>query len=314
MRELPELAGPVLVIGASSLDVKGRALKPLVAGTSNQGLISSSLGGVGRNIAENLARLGVPTMLLSAVGADGTGKRLLAQAADSGIDIRHVLVDPEGRTGSYMAILDHHGGLSTSIDDMSVLSQITPRYINDRRRLFREAAMVVVDANLSPTTLKTVFRLARKYQVPVCADPTSKNLSPRLQPYLGQLYMVTPNQAEAEALLEQAPIGGRDGAITAAKQLVARGVEIAVITLAEMGVCYATSHESGHLPALDIDIVDFTGAGDALSAAIIFGLLEKMPIDEAIRLGVSAAALALQSRETVRQDLSLERLYDQLIV
>ncbi len=311
MTELPELKGPVLVIGASSLDVKGRALEPLDIGTSNQGLIRSSLGGVARNIAENLARLGVPTILLSAVGADGTGRRLLTQTADSDVDISHVLIDPEGRTGSYLAIMDHHGGVYVSIDDMAILNRLTPGHLNNHRRLFRDASMIVIDANLLPETLKTVFRLARTYQVPVCADPTSRNLAPRLRPYLDQLRMVTPNPAEAEALLGQGPISGRNEAIAAAKTLVTQGVEIAVITLAEMGACYATSNESGHVPALDIDIVDFTGAGDALSAAVIFGLLEEMPVGEAIRLGVSAAALTLQSRETVCQDLSLEKLYDQ---
>lgn len=306
--------GPVLVIGASSLDVKGYSQGSLEKGTSNRGRIRSSLGGVARNIAENLACLGVPTILISAVGDDGSGKRLLAQTTDSGVDTSHVLIDPEGRTGSYMAILDRQGGLYVSIDDMVILSQITPRLVNDRRRLFRDARMVIIDANLPPRTLGTVFRLARKYRVPVCADPTSKQLAPRLKLYLDQLRMVTPNTAEAEALLGQGPIIGRNEAITAAKQLVARGVEIAVITLAEMGVCYATSNESGHVPALDIEVVDLTGAGDALSAAIVFGLLEEMPVDEAIRLGVSAAALTLQSPETVCRDLSLERLYDQLIV
>jgi pseudouridine kinase len=314
MKDLPELTAPVLVIGASSLDIKGRAVEPLVAGTSNKGLVRSCRGGVGRNIAENLARLGVPTSLLSAVGADGAGQRLITETTESGVDTCHVLLDHEGRTGSYVAVLDHRGGLNVSIDDLAILDQITPRYINDRRRLFRDAALVVVDANLSPATLKTIFRLARNYQVRVCADPTSRNLAPRLRPYLQQLHMVTPNQAEAAVLLERGPINGRDEAIAGAKQLVARGVEIAVITLAEMGVCYATSNESGYVPALEIDIVDFTGAGDALSAATIFGLLEEMPIDEAIRLGVSAAALTLQSRETVCHDLSLEELYDQLIL
>jgi pseudouridine kinase len=314
MTEFAEQADPVLVIGASSLDVKGRALEPLVNGTSNTGLIRSSMGGVARNIAENLALLGVPTLLLSAVGDDSTGKQLLTYAVESGIDVHHVLIDADSRTGSYMAISDHQGSLYVSIDDMAILNKITPRYVNDRRRLFRDANMVVVDANLPPETLKTVFRLAKRYNVFVCADPTSRTLAPRLCPYLNQLFMVTPNHAEAEALLGQGPINTRSEAIAAAKQLVARGVEIAVITLAEMGVCYATSNESGHIPALDIEVIDFTGAGDALSAAIIFGLLEEMPVGEAIRLGVSAAALTLQSRETVCQDLSLEKLYDQLFV
>jgi pseudouridine kinase len=305
---------PILVIGASSVDIKARALGHLDAGVSNHGLVRSSLGGVARNIAENLACLGVPTILLSVVGADGTGKRLLAQAAESGIDTRHILLEPQNRTGSYVAVYDERGGVFVSIDDMAIVNQITPRYVNDRRRLVRDASMVVIDANLPPETLRTVFRLASRYGVPVCADPTSRNLAQRLCPYLDRLHIATPNPAEAEVLLGQGPIAGRNDAIAAAKQLVARGVEIAVITLAEMGVCYATSNESGHVPALDIDVVDLTGAGDALTAAVIFGLLEGMPVGEAIRLGVSAAALTIQSRETVCRDLSLEKLYDQLIV
>jgi pseudouridine kinase len=314
MHESPDLTTPVLVIGASSLDVKGRAREPLDRDTSNRGLVRTSMGGVGRNIAENLARLGVPTLLMSAVGADETGKRLLAQSSDSGIDTRYVLIDPEGRTGCYLVIFDQYGATSVSIDDMAIMGQITPRYVNDRRRLFRDSEIVVIDANLSPNTLTTIFRLAKEYGVSVCADPTRKNLAPRLRPYLDQLLMVTPNPSEAEALLESGPILGRDEGIAAAKQLVARGVQIAVVTLAEMGVCYATAYESGHVPALDIEVVDFTGAGDAMSAAIIFGLLEEMPVGEAIRLGVSAAALTIQTRDTVCRELSLEKLYDQLIV
>jgi pseudouridine kinase len=310
----PELTGPILVIGASSLDVKGRTLEPLVLRTPNQGHIRSSRGGVARNIAENLARLSVPTILLTAVGDDGAGRRLLAQTGQSGVDVSHALVDPVGRTGSYVAILDHRGALDVAIYDILISEQITPRYLNNRRRLFRDAALIAIDANLPLPTLKTIFRLARKYQLPVCADPTSTNLAPRLRPYLQQLHICTPNQNEAQALLGGEPIEGRDEAINAAKQLVAQGVEIAVVTLSEMGVCYATSSESGHVPALDIDVVDLTGAGDALSAATIFGLLEHMPVHEAIRLGVSAAALTLQSRETVCQELSLEKLYDQLVI
>jgi len=303
----------VLVIGASSVDIKARALSALGSGSSNRGQIRSSLGGVARNIAENLACLGVSTVLLSAVGADGAGKRLLAQAVESGIDTQHVLIAPDGRSGSYVVVVDEAGGVYVSVDDMAIVERLNRRYINDRRRLFRDASMVVIDANLPAETLETVFRLAGRYDVPVCADPTSRSLAPRLCPYLDQLYMVTPDPAEAEALLEQGPIVGRDDAIGAAKLLVSRGIDIAVITLAEFGVCYATSNESGHVPALDIDVVDLTGAGDALTAAVIFGLLEEMPVGEAMRLGVAAAALTIQSRDTVNRDLSLEKLYDQLV-
>jgi pseudouridine kinase len=99
-----------------------------------------------------------------------------------------------------------------------------------------------------------------------------------------------------------------------AMRLVGMDVEIAIITLAEKGLYYATSDERGHVPALQRDVVDLTGAGDALTAAVIFGLLNDIPISEAVRLGVSAAALTIQCPETVCPGLSLDRLYDELVI
>ena len=106
----------------------------------------------------------------------------------------------------------------------------------------------------------------------------------------------------------------REAAQAAATQLVALGVDIAVITLGEYGVVYADEETKGHIPALQTQIVDPTGAGDAMTAAIIFGLLEDIPLDECVRLGVTAAALTLRSRETVRPDLSIDLLYDELVI
>jgi pseudouridine kinase len=106
----------------------------------------------------------------------------------------------------------------------------------------------------------------------------------------------------------------RSKAIGAAKRLVAMGVDIAIITLAEKGLCYATPEVGGYIPAMRSEVMDRTGAGDALTAGVVFGLLNDFPVDEAVRLGVSAATLTLQCKETVCPDLSLERLYDQLVI
>ncbi len=304
----------ILVIGAAGIDTKGRAGLPIQPGTSTPGVIRVSVGGVGRNIAENLARLGEQVVLLSAVGDDGSGRRILQQAADCGIDTTHVLVDSDHHTAAYMAVLDEDGHLIISIDDMSSSRQvITPAYVYRRRSLFRDARLVVLDANLPAATLKTTFRLARKYAVPVCADPTTATLAPGLRPYLPQLMLVTPNAVEAEALCG-IQVTNRESALDAAQRLVGLGVQIAIVTLGATGLVYATSQESGHVPAIACEVVDFTGAGDSLTAAVVFGLLNDLPIAEAVRLGTSAAALTLQSRETVCPTLSLERLYDQLVI
>jgi pseudouridine kinase len=304
----------VLVVGAAGLDTKGRAAVPLQHGTSNPGSIRISVGGVARNVAENLARLGERAILLSAVGSDRSGKRVREQANEAGIDVSHLLEIPDHHTGAYLAVLDHVGELSISIDDMAVLSAITPSVIYNRRSLIRDAAMIVMDANLSPSAIQSLMNQAKKYGVPVCTDPTSVSLAERVKPHLPDLFMVTPDLPEAGVLCERSLHNTRSQGTAAAKQLVAMGVQVAIVTLAELGVCYATTEVSGHVPAVKTQLIDRTGAGDALTAGVVFGLLNDFSIDEAVRLGASAAALTLQREDSVRPDLSLDLLYDGLVI
>jgi pseudouridine kinase len=304
----------ILVIGSSGIDTKGRAGKPIQAGTSTPGTIRVSVGGVGRNIAENLVRLGERVVLLSAVGDDGSGRRILYQASECGIDVEHIVVSSDYHTAAYLAVLDEEGEFLMSIDDMVIHRRvITPGLVYRRRALFRQARMIIVDANLAPKTLRIIFALASRNGVPVCADPATGTLAPRLRPYLSQLLLVAPNGVEAETLCGVA-VRDRESALLAAQALVGQGVKIAIVALGATGVVYATSQESGYVPAVAVDVVDLTGAGEALTAAVVFGLLNDLPVSEAVRLGVAAAALTLQSRETVRRDLSLERIYDQLAI
>ena len=299
----------VVVIGAASIDTKGRIQTELLPGTSTPGQIRVSVGGVARNVAENLARLGIDTALLSVVGDDTSGKRILQRTQEGGVNTEHVIVQAQSRSSAYLAVLDEEGNPFVSVDDMEAVKAITPRYIYARRGLIGQADMVVFDANLSPRTIDSIMSLARKHDIPVCADPTSATLAPRLKPYLSQLYLITPNAAEAEALCGR-KAEKRHQAERAVKALVREGVEIAIVTLAELGVCYATSESSGHTGVVKTDVVDFTGGGDALTAAVIFGMLNDFPVDEAVRLGVAAAALTLRCRETVCPDISLDEIYD----
>jgi len=172
--------------------------------------------------------------------------------------------------------------------------------------------MIVVDGNLAPDVLASLMRQAVKYNVPVSADPTSTSLAEQLKPHLSQLHMVTPDIMEAEVLCGRPLLNSRDEGIGAAKQLVSMGVQVAIVTLAELGVCYATPDGSGHVPAVNTTVVDLTGAGDALTAAVVFGLVNDFPIDEAVRMGAAAAALTLRHDKSVCPDLSLDRLYDGL--
>lgn len=305
----------ILVIGATLLDVKGKPLSGLEPSTSNPAHIRMTRGGTARNVAENLGRLGAEVLLITAVGNDVIGDMILAQTADAGVNIDYVLQDENGRTGGYIAMLEQDGSLSVALDDVRVMEMVTPGYLDQNRKLFRDAALVMMDGSLTPEAMLTVARLAAKYKVPLCADPSSARLAYKLRPFLTQLHLVVPNELEAAELLEVDAFGhDPDGSLNLARLLVKAGVENAIITLADFGLDYATTDEVGYIPANYSQIVDTTGTGDAVTAAIMFGLINDLPVTEAIRLGAAAASITLQTGQTVVKDLSLDMLYDHLIV
>jgi len=305
--------GHVLVIGAANFDVKARPDQAPASGTSTPGIIRSSVGGVARNIAENLARLEIETVLLTAVGDDDTGAHILGHAAASGINISEALIAEGERTGSYMAMLTSSGMLDVAIDDMAILSSLTPTYLHSHKALFETARLVAIDANLTPDSILAVVYLCKQFETPLCADPTSTTLAERLIPHLGELHMIAPNHVEAEVLSGMVidPMDGEKSR-TAAAHLVMQGAERVIITLGEQGVVYADAETYGYIPAVTGQTVDPTGAGDAMSAAIIFGLLEGIPLDECVKLGVVAATLTMRTREAVRPDLTVDLLYSEL--
>src|SRR3989304_4403755 len=123
----------------------------------------------------------------------------------------------------------------------------------------------------------------------------------------------TPFPTRAEGGRSAIPSGRRRvRAVAAARRRVAQGVDIALVTMAEFGVGYASAETSGHVPAVMTEVIDPTGAGDAQTAAVLFGLLSGIPLDESVRLGASGGGLALRTNGSVVPDLSLERLYDEL--
>jgi pseudouridine kinase len=311
----PNPEAPVLVIGAAGVDMVGRVRGKLNLGSSSAAAIRTSFGGVARNVAENLARLGQPVRLLTAIGADLAGDQLLEQAEAAGVDVDGVLRLTDWPTSTYLAVLNPRGELQIALDDMRAIQAVSSEYLRRNAGLFQEASMLFLDANLSRDTLRTAVSLAKKARLPICANPVATSLAHRLVPYLPHLSLVTPNLEEAAVLAGMEPETAPEMyPEELAKKLVTLGVETAIITLAEFGVCYATSETSGQVPAIRTEILEPTGAGDALTAAVMFAMLNEIPIDDAVRLGVSAATLTLRYPSTVLPDLSLEKLYDQLVI
>jgi len=309
---MSEWAPEVVVIGAACLDIKGRIPGQVHQGTSNPGNVRITVGGVARNIAENLARLGTRATLLAVVARDPFGHQIVKHTGAAGVDVSQVLFSREQHSSAYLAVVDGEGSLTAAVDDTALISELTARYVYDRRRLFRGARMVVVDANTPVQTTETVIRLARTYNVPLCLDPVSFDLAQRYRDQVTNFQLLTCGGMEAGALFGR-PVTCRREAAAVARGLVAAGMSVVLINLGPAGVVYASTENNGYAPAIQCEIVDPTGAADALTATVIYGLVNGISLDEAVWLGVSAATLTLQSEETVRCDLSLDLLYQQLV-
>lgn len=303
----------VLVIGAAGLDMQVSPREHTVEPhRSNPGQIRVGWGGVARNIAENLARLGAEVHFITVVGDDMWGRALLEALKELDVNVEHTLISTAHPTGAYTGLYHTDGKLWLAFDAMHIVQEITPGHLHNLRGLFKTMDMVCIDANLSARTLQTLFRLTSRYEIPVCVDPTTALLSHRLHPYLPEITVITPDRDEAEALVGQ-PLNTPEALMHGARRLAQLGVDLAIITLGNQGLFYATGEESGRLPAFPVEIVDPMGAGDALTAAVAYALMEGVSPEEAVRLGMAAATQTILCRETVCPTISLESLYERLM-
>lgn len=305
---------PVVVVGGANVDIKARSAAPAIPRTSNPGHTATTPGGVARNIAENLARLGTPTQLIAALGRDPHGERLLADTREAGVQLDHVHRS-DHPTGTYTAVLDADGELVLAVADMTATDDLRPEHLRQARELITHAALLVLDGNLPAPVTAHLLDLARAAQVRVVLDPVSVPKATRLLPLLGAgrpIFALTPNRDELQALtgLETA----EDAALPEAADLLHdRGVLHVWIRLGSRGSLLSsrgpdTARALETLPADPAEVRDVTGAGDAMLAAFAHALLAGHSPAGAARHGHAAAALTLESAHTVRPDLTAHLL------
>ena len=180
------------------MDLIAQPTASLVMGDSNPGRIQSAPGGVARNVAENLARLGLAVRLLGVVGDDALGQSLLSRTQAVGVDVSAVQAVAGGTTSTYLSIHNPQGELEFAINDMALLEQLTPTVLQGQAAVLRAANAIVVDANLSEAAL--AYLLGADFGKPVFADAVSVAKCLRLQPWLAAMHLLKVNRLEAQAL------------------------------------------------------------------------------------------------------------------
>ncbi len=298
-----------LAIGASNFDIKGQTHSYHIDKTSNPGAVRYSAGGVARNIAENIARLGSNSTLLSVIGDDLYGRQILEVTRSAGVDLDHLQISKDCNTGIFLAILNHYGDLVSAIADLDAISYITVDYLEKNVKLFDEATFVVIDADIPSESLNYCVKQCLERQLPICVEPVSVARAKQILPVLGQLSMVTPNREEAEALVGF-PLRSAADVKRAGEVLVKAGLKWVIITLGPEGVLYATPDEIEFLSSISTVVTDTVGAGDALTSGTIHGLMNGLSFREAVKRGIACATMTLKTRLAVCPDISLEKVND----
>ncbi len=294
-----------VVVGGVNLDIGGTPFAPLVGQDSNPGKVTMSLGGVGRNIAHNMALLGVDVRLLTALGDDMNAQKITTSCIELGIDLAPSLQVPGGATSTYLFLTDEKGDMALAVSDMAIYDHLTPRYLAGKEALLNNARLVVADTNIPAESLRW---LAENCKAPVFVDPVSTAKAVKVKPVLGRLHTLKPNRIEAQ-LLSGVAITDDESLAAAADALLETGLHRVFISLGAEGV-YAADHLGGRVkvPCLPARMVNTTGCGDAFMAALAWGWLEGLGLREAALAGEAASAISMEGKETINPDLSVDAL------
>ncbi len=301
----PTAPDRILCVGGAVVDLTYVAHARFRPGTSNPASGSRSFGGVARNVAANLARLGIAASLVSVVGMDEAGRALAEDLAHLGVDTSGLRRQDGARTAEYLALLEPDGSLALGVADMAVLDRLD---IDDVASA-PPSPWIFADCNCPAALLAALIRRTdgRRLAIDAVSSPKAERLPERLDG-VDLLFL---NLGEAVAVL------GRDAASLDAPQAIvelkARGVASVVLTLGADGLVLGTGPDAPlHIPAVPARIVDVTGAGDALIAGTLAGLIRGAALPEAARLGTAAAALTLAHVGSTAPQLTLEDLHARL--
>ena len=303
-------ADTVLVVGGAVLDTKVRTTVAPVLGTSNPGVASSTVGGVGRNIAENLARLGRPTVLVAPIGDDPAGEAVAERTSAAGVECGH-LVRSTHPTGTYVAVLGEGGELHIAVADMRATDELTVADLAVVPSLLDGSDAMVVDANLAAPVVRWLVSAAADAGVICVLDPVSVAKATAVAPVLDGtvvVHTVTPTVDELAALVGASVDNTVDAVSAAAALLHTKGVAHVWVRRGTAGSLLSIATASGQrvvlVDAPETEVADVTGAGDSMTAGYVNALLDGADVVEAARHGQVLAALTCASPDTVRDDLT----------
>ena len=298
----------VLVIGSSNIDLIGQSKEKIVLNESNPAKISYCPGGVARNIAENIAKLGNNCQLITAIGNDFFGNLIKNSCINSGIDIKNSIQDDKEPTSSYISIHNNDSEMFLSLNETNIIDKITPQFLESKKSLILSANILVLDTNLSQESLNYIFE---NYNKTIFVDTVSIFKAKKILSNLDKIHTLKPNQAEALNLA-----GIKETKLSSIKKAAEifyrKGVKRSLITLGKKGA-FSFENNNSEFFSQNLNFsVNVTGAGDALMAGLVHSYLKGWDWKYSVKFSLGAASLATYSLETVNKNLNERNILEVL--
>ena len=291
----------VCVIGAANVDITGFAQNELLQRDSNIGRLSLSIGGVGRNIAENLVRLGLPTKLICPIGDDIYGKQIIENCKEIGIDLSDSLFMENTDSSVFLAIMDNTNDLALAIAAMSICEKITTEFIDTKREQIKNAKAVVLETNIPPKVLQHIVKTIPD-QIYIL-DTVAGDKAHGCLEILHGLHSLKTNKIEAE-ILSNIKINSDEDLPKVAAFFHAKGVTNVFLTMGKQGSYYSNNdHQGVFVPAL-IDVVNTNGAGDAFVSGLVYAKMKGFDVEKAVKVASACADMAVSSEATVNPNIN----------
>lgn len=291
----------ILVLGASIVDIIGFSRKKYHERDSIPGNIKISLGGVCRNIAENLARVNVNTEFISILGGDDQGRNILENSKLIGYNMEHSLILEDEYTPTYMAILNEHGEMESAIVDMDSLDKMEASFIDSKSHIIENAEYTILDSD-NPELLEyilTTFKGKTKFVL----DPVSATKAEKIKHLIKYFHTVKPNRLETEVLCGF-KIENDDDLKRAGDYFLSLGVKNVFISLDADGIYYKNFNEEGKIGTSSVEVKNVTGAGDSFVAGVGYGYMNNLSIKDTVKYAIAMSIVTITHEETINPSMS----------
>lgn len=296
----------VVGIGAANVDIHGRSKKSIILRDSNPGNMSSSAGGVTRNVSENLSRLGAPVKLITALGDDIYAEQIRSECTAAGIDFSHSMVVENHPSSTYISILDEKGDMYVAMSDMSVLQRMNMDFLKTKSGIISGAKFITLDTGLPEEVIEGVLDIYST-QIPVFVDPVSCTYAEKIKKYIGKVDTLKPNRMETE-IISGIEIHNETDLERAADILLEKGLKHIYISLGAEGCFYmnrdGVKMKRGLKPLEQME--NATGGGDAFMSAVLYSRLFGFDVHETLDFALAAGVAAISYKGTINPKMSVD--------